>query len=53
MENNILLRAEHIDKRFGLTHAVKDVSLTLARGELGAHPGRTAPDEHLFPDAVR
>ena len=35
MENRVLLVAEHIDKRFGITHAVNNVSLT-ARGGKGS-----------------
>jgi hypothetical protein len=34
MEKKTLLVAEHIDKRFGITHAVNDVSLTIAAGEI-------------------
>ena len=34
MEQKTLLVAEHIDKRFGITHAVNDVSLTIAAGEI-------------------
>ncbi len=48
MENNILLRAEHIDKRFGLTHAVKDVSLTLARGEIRGLIGENGSGKSTF-----
>lgn len=29
-----ILRAEHIDKSFGITHAVKDVSLSFEKGEI-------------------
>ena len=34
MEKKTLLVAEHIDKRFGITHAVNDVSLEIAAGEI-------------------
>lgn len=30
----IILRAEHINKSFGITHAVKDVTMTFNRGEI-------------------
>ena len=35
-----ILVAEHIDKRFGITHAVNDVSLTIAPGEIRALIGQ-------------
>ena len=34
IDKRTLLVAEHIDKRFGITHAVADVSLTIAAGEI-------------------
>jgi ABC-type sugar transport system ATPase subunit len=33
MTDQVILRAENIDKRFTGTHALKGVSLTLRRGE--------------------
>ena len=36
MDKKTLLVAEHIDKRFGMTHAEADVSLTIAAGEIRA-----------------
>ncbi|MBQ3456269.1 MAG: ATP-binding cassette domain-containing protein, partial [Synergistaceae bacterium] len=36
MSGKILLKAEHIDKRFGITHAVNDVSIDVYAGEIRA-----------------
>ncbi|MBR1672811.1 MAG: sugar ABC transporter ATP-binding protein [Fretibacterium sp.] len=43
-----LLRAEHIDKRFGITHAVNDVSLTIAPGEIRALIGENGSGKSTF-----
>ncbi|MBQ9526002.1 MAG: sugar ABC transporter ATP-binding protein [Fretibacterium sp.] len=48
MESNILLKAEHIDKRFGITHAVNDVSLTVAPGEIRALIGENGSGKSTF-----
>ena len=36
MDKKTMLVAEHIDKRFGMTHAVNDVSINIAAGEVRA-----------------
>ncbi|MBR3098870.1 MAG: sugar ABC transporter ATP-binding protein [Clostridia bacterium] len=48
MEKNILLRAEHIDKRFGITHAVNDVSLTVNAGEIRGLIGENGSGKSTF-----
>ena len=46
--SDVLLRAEHIDKRFGMTHAVNDVSLTVAPGEIRALIGENGSGKSTF-----
>ena len=48
MEKKILLVAEHIDKRFGITHAVNDVSLTIAAGEIRGLIGENGSGKSTF-----
>ncbi len=48
MEKNILLRAEHIDKKFGITHAVNNVSLTIAAGEIRGLIGENGSGKSTF-----
>ncbi len=48
MENKVLLVAEHIDKRFGITHAVNDVSLTIDAGEIRALIGENGSGKSTF-----
>ena len=48
MDNKTLLVAEHIDKRFGMTHAVNDVSLTIAPGEVRALIGENGSGKSTF-----
>ena len=49
MQNkNTLLVAEHIDKRFGMTHAVNDVSLTVSAGEVRALIGENGSGKSTF-----
>ena len=48
MENKALLVAEHIDKRFGMTHAVNDVSLTISAGEIRALIGENGSGKSTF-----
>ena len=43
-----LLAAEHIDKRFGITHAVNDVSLTIGAGEIRALIGENGSGKSTF-----
>ena len=45
---DVLLKAEHIDKRFGITHAVNDVSLTVAPGEVRALIGENGSGKSTF-----
>ena len=45
---SILLKAEHIDKRFGITHAVNDVSLTVDSGEIRALIGENGSGKSTF-----
>lgn len=48
MDKKTLLVAEHIDKRFGMTHAVNDVSLTVAAGEIRALIGENGSGKSTF-----
>lgn len=48
MDKRTLLVAEHIDKRFGMTHAVNDVSLTIAAGEVRALIGENGSGKSTF-----
>ena len=48
MEKKVLLQAEHIDKRFGITHAVNDVSLTIAAGEVRGLIGENGSGKSTF-----
>ncbi len=48
MDKKALLVAEHIDKRFGMTHAVNDVSLTIAPGEVRALIGENGSGKSTF-----
>ena len=43
-----LLRAEHIDKRFGITHAVNDVSVDINAGEIRALIGENGSGKSTF-----
>ncbi len=44
----ILLKAEHIDKRFGITHAVNDVSIDIEAGEIRALIGENGSGKSTF-----
>ncbi|MBQ7559260.1 MAG: sugar ABC transporter ATP-binding protein [Synergistaceae bacterium] len=46
--DKILLKAEHIDKRFGITHAVNDVSITIKAGETRALIGENGSGKSTF-----
>lgn len=46
--SNLLLKAEHIDKYFGVTHAVKDVSLEFEKGEIHALIGENGSGKSTF-----
>ncbi len=48
MSENILLKAEHIDKRFGITHALNDVSININRGEIRALIGENGSGKSTF-----
>ena len=48
MDKTPLLIAEHIDKRFGITHAVNDVSLTIDAGEIRGLIGENASGKSTF-----
>ena len=48
MDKKALLVAEHVDKRFGMTHAVADVSLTIAPGEIRALIGENGSGKSTF-----
>ena len=48
MSENILLKAEHIDKRFGITHAVNDVSININHGEIRALIGENGSGKSTF-----
>lgn len=45
---DIILKAEHIDKCFGVTHAVNDVSLTFKKGEIHALIGENGSGKSTF-----
>ncbi|MBR6185855.1 MAG: sugar ABC transporter ATP-binding protein [Clostridia bacterium] len=47
-EKKTLLVASHIDKRFGMTHAVNDVSLTVDAGEIRALIGENGSGKSTF-----
>ena len=48
MNKKTLLVAEHIDKRFGITHAVNDVSLTIDAGEIRGLIGENGSGKSTF-----
>ena len=48
MDKKTLLVAEHIDKRFGITHAVNDVSLEIAAGEIRGLIGENGSGKSTF-----
>ena len=48
MDKKALLVAEHIDKRFGTTHAVNNVSLNIAAGEVRALIGENGSGKSTF-----
>lgn len=48
MEENVLLVAENIDKHFGITHAVNNVSLTIQAGEIRGLIGENGSGKSTF-----
>ena len=48
MDKKTLLVAEHIDKRFGITHAVNDVSVTIDAGEIRGLIGENGSGKSTF-----
>ena len=48
MEKKTMLVSEHIDKRFGMTHAVNDVSLNIDAGEIRALIGENGSGKSTF-----
>ena len=48
MDKKTILVAEHIDKRFGITHAVNDVSLTIDAGEIRGLIGENGSGKSTF-----
>ena len=48
MEKKTILVAEHIDKRFGITHAVNNVSLTIDAGEIRGLIGENGSGKSTF-----
>ena len=48
MSDKILLEAKHIDKRFGITHAVNNVSLNISAGEIRALIGENGSGKSTF-----
>ena len=48
MDKKTMLVAEHIDKRFGMTHAVNDVSINIAAGEVRALIGENGSGKSTF-----
>ncbi len=48
MDKKTMLVAEHIDKRFGMTHAVNDVSVTVDAGEVRALIGENGSGKSTF-----
>lgn len=46
---SVILEAKHISKNFGLTQALKDVSVTIDEGEVIGLTEKMVPESQLFP----
>ncbi|MCR4797284.1 MAG: ATP-binding cassette domain-containing protein, partial [Lachnospiraceae bacterium] len=46
--SEVLLHAQNIDKRFGITHAVNDVTLDFYKGEIHALIGENGSGKSTF-----
>jgi len=52
MSKDIILKVEHISKKFGLTQALKDVSIQIARGEIVGLIGENGSGKSTFSSII-